>query len=223
MPDLLSAAQLASFRKTFFPDEVDLHEEWGTAPAASASGSIGASTLAVDGLQSGTGLVLTKGTRFRISSAGLWRTYALVSDVAVSTDTGTATLSFSPVLNVTVADNDRIVPIPELRSDYNRKTGKQYLSDDDVQALATRAVQWKGLEISESDDPATAILQATAVLAIKQAIADTGFRSVIYSGDSTNSTTAGDAVMKSMLEQAQRWEGLLSPRQTGAHSLVLFR
>ena len=214
MATLLTAAQLLKLRKVWLVDFVDQHTEWGAAPTVASGASAGAGSLALTALGAGT---IATGTFFKVGSSGSWRDYVVAADVAIVATA--ATVTFRPVLAYAALVGDVVRVKADLRSLYNRETGREYFTDTDLQDLATRAMQWRAREIRLADDPEECHLKATAILGLRQQVTDPGFRSVLTERD------AGDAqrTLDKLAEMARQYEAEISPREFGAHTITLVR
>lgn len=215
MASILSAAQITTLRKVWLPDLVDVHAEIGTAGTVASGASVGATSLALTGLGSGT---IATGTRIRVSSQGQWTTYRVTADVLIALTAATVTIS--PSLYIAATTGDVVAPIADRLSSYNKKEGRQYFADADLVALATRATQWRAREIADADDPDEVFLKATAILGIRQMLSDSGFRDTLAANGGQESA---NATLAELAKREQRYEMDISPREFGPHTVSMIR
>lgn len=220
---ILNAAQIDELRRLWICDHVDNRLEWGTAPAASASAAAGATSVAIDGLAANG--VLTAGTQFRVfhSSEGDYRTCTLAASVTAN-GSGAATVTLVSGLSFAVADNDRVFPVVDQASTFNKRAGREYFSDDDIQTHAERALKLWGVTIAQSADPDEALLRAVAARCLRQMVNDPGFAEALYTGDTTNTTQAATEILRRLEKLATDWEAFFVQRPSGfsnAHKVYL--
>lgn len=152
-PNLLTDEQIQILRR-WLDDLIDLMPQWGTPVAASASK--GAQALSLTGLAfTGT---LRSGTAFGLVHNGQAARYYLTADATIAT--GAATISFTPPLVGAVLANAKVTPEPRQKSLYNKRTGRQFFSDPELQELAARAMSLRGRFIRSADDPDNALYRA---------------------------------------------------------------
>lgn len=163
MPDTLSAADIATLRAHYLNDDVQERPEWGSSPVTSASAAIGASSLALSGLGSGT---LTRGTSFYVASGGAVQRLTVTADAAITA--GAATVSISPLLTQAVGSAAPITPEPLRRSVFNRVFNRQLFTDVALQDLAAEAERLYGRKIYASDSPSTMRYRAIELLALRE-------------------------------------------------------
>jgi hypothetical protein len=128
--------------------------QWGTPVAAAAAK--GAQTLALTGLAA-TG-TLRSGTCFGLIHNGQAARYYLTVDAEITT--GAATIDFGPPLVGAVLEGAKVVPEPRQKSLYNKRTGRLFFSDPELQDLAARAMSLRGRFIRSADDPDNALFRA---------------------------------------------------------------
>lgn len=151
---LLTDAQIQTLRREWLDDYIDLMPQWGTPVAAAANK--GAQALALSGLASvGT---LRSGTRFRLYHNGQAADYYLTADASITT--GSATIAFGPPLVGAVIEGARVTPEPRQKSLYNKRTGRLFFSDLELQGLAARATSLRGRFIRSADDPENAFFRS---------------------------------------------------------------
>jgi hypothetical protein len=154
VPSLLTDDQIQTLRREWLDDYIDLLPQWGTPVAAVASK--GAQTLALTGLASvGT---LQSGTRFRLYHNGQAVDYYLTADALITT--GAATIVFTPPLVGAVLSNAKVTPEPRRKSLYNKRTGRLFFSDPELQNLADRVQRLRGAFVRGADDPDSATFRS---------------------------------------------------------------
>jgi hypothetical protein len=153
-PSLLTADQIQTLRVEWLDDYIDLRPEWGTPLAASASK--GAAALTLSGLAS-TG-TLRSGTRFGLVHNGQAMAYYLTADATITA--GAATIAFGPPLIAAVLSNAPVTPEPRYKSLYNKRTGRLFWSDPDLQDLADRVSRLRARFIRSADDPDLMLFRA---------------------------------------------------------------
>lgn len=131
-----------------------MRPEWGTALAAAASA--GAASLSLTGLGVGT---LRAGTTFRLDHNGNIQTYTLIEDAEPTA--GAATVQIAPVLVAPVVANTAVVPDARKKSLFNKRTGRLFFTDGDLQDHARRAMSVKGRVIRQADDADLMLFRAT--------------------------------------------------------------
>jgi len=128
--------------------------QWGTPVAAAAAK--GAQALALTGLAA-TG-TLRSGTRFRLVHNGQAADYYLTADAEITS--GAAAIAFGPPLVGAVLVGAKVVPEPRRKSLYNKRTGRLFFSDPELQDLAARAMSLRGRFIRSADDPDNAFFRS---------------------------------------------------------------
>lgn len=174
---ILDAEKIRALRVEWLDDFVDLRPEWGQAVAASASA--GASSLSLTGAAaSGT---LRSGTAFELAHNGsLWR-YILTADATLSS--GAATVAIAPPLAAAIPSATVIRPEPRKKSLYNKRTGRLFFSDEDLEAYAERAMSQKGRAIRSADDPDRALFRAVRFYAWETMLSSDEYLSAVLADD----------------------------------------
>lgn len=151
---LLTDEQIQILRREWLDDFIDLMPQWGTPVAAAANK--GAQALTLSGLASvGT---LRSGTRFRLYHNGQAADYYLTADALIAA--GAAAITFGPPLVGAVLVGAKVIPEPRQKSLYNKRTGRLFFSDPELQDLAARAMSLRGRFIRSADDPDNALFRS---------------------------------------------------------------
>jgi hypothetical protein len=172
---LLSAAELLEFRRRWFQDEVQQRTEFGGTPLVKGAASAGAVSITIDGLNAGT--VLARTALVITHATGMPGRYHVTADVTVAG--GEAALAIAPALLGNVSDNAQVQAEGFFRSTYNRATGRQWLTDQDVQEIAAVVEEKHGRWISEGIAPTERRYQAMRHEALTRALADSEYGAAI--------------------------------------------
>jgi hypothetical protein len=172
--DILSSADLAELRRDWVLDSIDERPEWGLAPKIKTSAAIGAATLALKALGSGT---IKKDTQIIVTTASVPQSLTVTADATIAA--GEATISVTPLLQRAVVADDLITVESETRSVFNRVFGRLMFSDVTIQDLARRAEERWGGRISDSPDPRRCRFAAIALLAIDEKLISTDYEAAV--------------------------------------------
>lgn len=176
-PTLLTDAQIQTLRVEWLDDFIDLRAQWGTALAG--SGAKGSQSLALSGLASvGT---LRAGTQIHISQNGQVNDYYLTTDALITS--GAATISFTPPLTGIVVSGTKVIPEPRRRSLYNKRTGRLFFSDPDLQDYADRAMRLRGRLVRSADDPDSMFFRAIRYYAWSAMLSSDEYLNAVLAND----------------------------------------
>ncbi len=174
---ILDAEKIRALRVEWLDDFVDLRPEWSQAVAASASA--GATSLSLSGLaSSGT---LRAGAAFELAFNGAVTRYVTTADAAISS--GAATVKIAPALAAAIGSATPVRPEPRKKSLYNKRTGRLFFSDEDLEAYADRAMSIKGRAIRSSDDPDRALFRAVRFYAWEAMLSADEYLSAVLADD----------------------------------------
>ena len=151
----LSAADLLTLRTKWIGDYVNDHTEIGRTAVTSATAASGATSLALSGLGSGT---ILKGTVLLLTVGGRMDRYTVTTDATITANA--ATVYVTPALLAGVPSSTQVQAERYLQSLYNKATGGQFFSDDEVGELADRAESTYGKRIAGSVDPTEFLFRA---------------------------------------------------------------
>ena len=155
----LSAADLLTLRTKWIDDYVNDHTEIGRTAVTSATAASGATSLALSGLGSGT---ILKGTVLLLTVGGRMDRYTVTTDATITANA--ATVYVTPALLAGVPSSTQVQAERYLQSLYNKATGGQFFSDDEVGELADRAESTYGKRIAGSVDPTEFLFRAIRLL-----------------------------------------------------------
>ncbi len=169
MSDLttLTSVQLEALRKEWLVDYVDQHPEWGTSPTVQTSAAAGAATLSLTGLGLGT---INVGCGFYHLAGGVQRPRYTVT-LSIPIVAGAAVVSISPLLQVAATAGDRVEVEWMLRSVFNKRTRRQFFSDDRLQGFCQRAWDTYGERIASSPDPQRTLYKVIRTFAYDEMLA----------------------------------------------------
>lgn len=211
---ILDAAKIRALRVEWLDDFVDLRPEWGQAVAAAASA--GATSLSLSGLAaSGT---LRAGTSFELAHNGALTRYALTADAVIAT--GAATAKIAPALPAAIAAGTAIRPEPRRKSLYNKRTGRLFFSDEELEDYADRAMSMKGRAIRAADDPERALFRAVRFYAFETMLASSEFLSAILADDERGNAAK---VLEQMKALHAEDESIVFDAEMGPQTLRLTR
>ena len=181
---LLNADQIQTLRVEWIDDFIDLRPQWGT--PISGAASKGDVSLTLTGLASvGT---LQAGTRFGMTVNGQAMMYSLTVDALISS--GSATIAFTPPLLADVLNGTSVIPEPRQKSLYNKRTGRLYFTDPELQDLAERAMRLRARAIRSADDPDSMFFRAIRYYAWTAMLSSDEWLNAILSGtDFTGANT----------------------------------
>lgn len=174
MADILSSTDLAELRRDWVLDSIDERPEWGAAPKVKTGAAIGAASVALKSLGSGT---LKRDTQIIITTAGVPQSLTVTADAAITA--AEATVSITPLLQRAVLAEDLITVDSETRSVFNRVFGKLMFSDVTIQDMARRAEERWGARISDAADPRRCRFAAIALLAIDEKLISTDYEAAV--------------------------------------------
>ena len=155
----LSAADLLTLRTKWIDDYVNDHTEIGRTAVTSATAASGATSLALSGLGSGT---ILKGTVLLLTVGGRMDRYTVTADAMITANA--ATVYVTPALLAGVPSSTQVQAERYLQSLFNKATGGQFFSDDEVGELADRAESTYGKRIAGSVDPTEFLFRAIRLL-----------------------------------------------------------
>lgn len=175
MADILTAAQLTTFRRDWLPDEVNLRREWANATLES-NAVAGDESLDVAGLF--PSLAIEKGAVVYITIDGSPFTFRVTADTTADV-TGDATLAVSPEVPTPGASSGISVGARQIRrSLYNSWTSKQYFDDGQLLDLCKRAREEEGEWIARQGERMRATYTVMRRLGIERMLADSQFTAV---------------------------------------------
>jgi len=176
---ILKADEIRLLRTEWLDDLVDQRPEWGANPLAE-SASLGALTLSLSGLTASA--TLTAGTAFTLLHNGRSMTYYLSADASVTPD-GLTTISFAPALIADVITDTPVKPDERRRSLFNKRVGRQFFSDADLQDYAKRAMTQRGAAIESSDEPKQMWFRAIRYYAWTMMLASDEYQIAVLAND----------------------------------------
>lgn len=174
MADILTAADLAELRRDWVLDSIDERPEWGVTPKVKTSAAIGAASLALKGLGSGT---IKRDTQMIVTTAGVPQSLTVTADATITA--AEATVYVTPLLQRAVSSDDLVTVDAETRSVFNRVFGRLMFSDVTIQDMARRAEERWGVRISDSPDPRRCRFAAIALLAIEEKLISTDYEAAV--------------------------------------------
>ena len=193
-------------------DFIDLRPEWGTA-TVSSDASAGALTLAVSGLGSGT---LRSGTTFTLDHNGNFQTYTLLTDTVPSA--GAAVLPIAPPLVAPVSAGVAVTPESRKKSLYNKRTGRLFFSDADLQYHAQHAMKVKGRWIRQSENSDVALFRAVRFFGWTAMLSSDEYLAAILMNDERGTAAKLIDAKKKLLDED---EGIVFAEEAGASIVYL--
>ncbi len=170
----LGAADLLTLRTKWIDDYVNDHTEIGRSAVTSATAASGATSLALSGLGSGTVL---KGTVLLLTVGGRMDRYTVSADATITANA--ATVYVTPALLAGVPSATQVQAERYLQSLFNKATGGQFFSDDEIGELADRAESVYGARIASSLDPVEFLNRAVRLLANEAKIDSSDYHAAV--------------------------------------------
>ena len=194
-PAILTEEQITALRVEWLDDFIDLRPQWGTPVVASPGAAKGAQELGLSGLAAaGT---LRAGTRFQLSHNGQAAYYSLRADAEITS--GAASAEIGPPLISAVLAGARVQPEPRLKSLYNKRTGRLFFSDEDLQSLADRVIRLRGVAVNSADDRTSMLFRGVRYYGWTAMLASDEYLTAILSNETG---TTGSS--KALLDQKQK-------------------